>query len=82
MFYSSSEIQIHANDYDMHLLNTLITPRVALISEKIKNHDYDEQLLKIKSDAYHIDDELEVIINNKIYNNALQKIKTTYLQYI
>lgn len=81
MFYSPSEIFIQANDFDFHLLKNLITPRVTLINERIKKHDHPNQLLQVKSDAYHVEGELEIIINKNILNNALNKIKTTYSRY-
>lgn len=82
MFYDPSEISIRANDFDMHILNTLIVPRVTLISERIKNFDQVNKLMVIKSDSYHVPGQLEIAINEAIYSNAINKIKRTYLNFI
>ena len=67
MFYDSSEILTKADDFEMHLLNTLITPRVLLMSERIKNSDQGDKLMIAKSDSYHVPGQLEIAINEAIY---------------
>jgi hypothetical protein len=82
MFYDPSKIFIQANDLEMHLFNTLISPRVTLINERIKNSGQGERLIIAKSESYHVPGQLEIAINETIYNNAMSKIKRTYLNFV
>lgn len=81
MFYTPSELFISASDYEVHILNSLIIPRVALMQQVIAN-SCTSNLIKLKCDAYHVNGKLELMIDKNIYINAVNKIKMTYLNYI
>lgn len=79
MFYEKSELLINASEYEAHILNFLIKPRVALIRQVIKSGPCD--VFNLQCDAYHIPGKLELMISKDIYDHAVNKIKMTYLNY-
>lgn len=82
MFYRFSELFIMATDYELHLLNTLIRPRVELMQKNIQIHTYSNELIHLQCSAYHVEGKLELIINKDIYEKAIRKIRETYLNYV
>ncbi|OGT41439.1 MAG: hypothetical protein A3F42_04260 [Gammaproteobacteria bacterium RIFCSPHIGHO2_12_FULL_37_34] len=80
MFYALPELYINASEDEIYVLNTLIIPRVALMQQAIQLGS--DALIKLECDAYHIAEKLELAINKNIYENAVTKITTTYLNYI
>ncbi len=81
IFYTPSEMFINASDHEMHILQMLITPRVNLMREVIQIGTPSD-LIKLKCDAYHVEGQLELIINKKIYEKAIDKICLTYQKFI
>lgn len=81
MFYTASELFIIASEYELHLLHALIQPRVELMRKAIKGSSL-YGLMRLECDAYHVVGRLELDINKKIYEEAVNKIKETYLKYI
>lgn len=81
MFYTPSELFIDASDYELHIFDTLIRPRVEAMRAAI-SVPKESGLIKLQCDAYHVPGKLELIINKNIYKKALNKIKSTYLDYI
>lgn len=80
MFYTDSELYIPASNVEINLLNYLITPRVQLIRENIQNNLGES--MRLECDAYHVEGKLELTIDKNIYEKALNKITSTYLNYI
>lgn len=81
MFYISAELFTYATDDEINILNSLINPRVTLIQQAIKKDSPSNELIKLQCDAYHVYGKLELMINKKIYENAVDKIKMTYLNF-
>lgn len=82
MFYSPSELFVTASNHELHLLHSLINPRVELMYQVIQDKSSPHELIKLKCDAYHVAGKLELKINKKIYEKAVHKIMTTYLSYV
>lgn len=81
IFYTPSELFTIASDREVHLLNSLIHPRVKLMCEAIKVASNQGELINLQCDAYHVEGKLSVTINNKIYKEAVEKICSTYLNF-
>lgn len=80
MFYADSELFIPASNVEINLLNSLITPRVQLIKKSLQGNS--GELIRLQCDAYHVEGKLELMINKNIYDNAVVKIKSTYLNHV
>lgn len=78
MFYTPSELFIDASEYEVHILSFLIQPRVELMRQAIRPSKLDE-LMNLRCEAYHVSGKLELEINKNIYRDAIEKIRTTYL---
>ena len=80
MFYTPSELFVDASEYDLHILSSLIQPRVELMRQAIRLSEPVE-LINLRCEAYHVPDNLELEINKNVYRNAVEKIRATYLNY-
>ena len=80
MFYTPSELFVEASEYELHILSSLIQPRVELMRQAISSSELAE-VMNLRCEAYHVPSKLELEINKNIYRNAVEKIKTTYLNY-
>src|SRR3990167_4650174 len=80
IFYTPTELFINASEYELHVLNTLIQPRVELMRQAIRLSDPVE-LINLRCEAYHVPGKLELEINKNIHKNAVEKIRATYLNY-
>lgn len=80
MFYTRKELFIDASEYETHLLHSLIYPRVELMRKAIQAGPLND-LLKVQCEAYHVEGKLEVLINKIIYQNAINKICSTYTNF-
>lgn len=78
IFYTPSELFINASPYELHILSSLIQPRVELMRQAIRLFDPIE-LINLRCEAYHVPGKLELEINKNIHKNAVEKIRTTYL---
>lgn len=81
MFYTPSKLLVKASDFECHIMNSLIQPRVELIQQLIKHPINEEKLIKIKCGAYHVNGTLDLLIHKKIYEKAINKICSTYLKF-
>lgn len=82
MFYTPSELFISASNYELHLLHSLIQPRVERMRQVIQGESSPHELMNLECEAYHVAGKLELMINKNIYQNAVRKIRTTYLNYV
>lgn len=82
MFYTPSELFINASDYEIHLLSSLITSRVQLMRQSIISAGNIKELIKLQCDAYHVEGKLELTIDKKIYETAVNKIKVAYMNCV
>ena len=80
IFYTSSELFINASQYELHILSSLIQPRVELMRQAIRLSDPVE-LINLRCEAYHVPGKLELEINKNTHKNAVEKIRATYLNY-
>lgn len=81
MFYISSELFIDASEYELHILNSLIQPRVELMQQAIRSSSESNESMILQCEAYHVPGKLELEINKNIYKQAVKKISATYLNY-
>lgn len=81
MFYTPSELLINASEYEVHTLRSLINPRVELMRQAIQVASCSSDLMKLQCEAYHVEGALELTIHKTIYENAVKKICSTYINF-
>ena len=52
------------------------------MKDKIQEFSCKDELIKLQCEAYHVHGKLELTINKNIYEQAVNKIKNTYLNYL
>lgn len=67
------------SDIDKKILNQLIKPRTKMIQSALVSGSSEK--IHLSCDAYHTEGKLELIINKCYYDQAINKIRITYLEY-
>jgi hypothetical protein len=80
-FFTPELINTPLTDQELKVIEQLIKKRVALIKQAIDNTDYQEKVT-IRSLSYHIEEPLELTLARPLYEQALQKISSTYLNFV
>ena len=75
VFFRDEKLFEVADSNDMRAMHELIKPRVKNMVENIR---LGKKIITIRSSSYHVDDNLELEIDESHYNSAMKLIRDTY----
>lgn len=81
IFYDKNQLLESADETDQEIMLVLIKPRIAKLYESIIS-DIDAENIVVDCVSYHVSDNLRLTISKRHYQNAVNMIRDSYINFV